>query len=155
MGPNKFYGNISFIRRQAALFGNKGLWGGGGGGRVSQYRPAALLFPPLCVFNIHPALMRCTARGHNGSHNGSQCSMFIGHTHTTWATMGLTMVRGKRRVRGGRMVLDKCFVSTCPASSTAADIFLSDTAWLLMDCCSCCRKTRWEEMQQRDVLKEG
>ena len=27
------------------------------------------------------------------------------------------------------MVLDKCFVSTCPAASTAAAIFLSDTAF--------------------------
>ena len=91
----------------------------------------ALLFPSVSFqYSLAQcALIRCTARGHNGSHNGSQCSMFIGHTHTTRVTMGLTMVRGKRGGGGGRMVLDKCFVSTCPASSTAAAIFLSDTAF--------------------------
>ena len=99
VGPNKFYGNISFIGRQAALFGNKGLWwGGGGGGRVSQYTLHCSAFPQCVSFQC--ALIRCTARGHNGSHNGSQCSMFIGCTHTTWVTMGLTMVRGKRGRRG-------------------------------------------------------
>ena len=60
---------------------------------------------------------------------------------------------------GGRMVLDKCFVSSCPASATAA-IFLSDTAFQhvwsapgLLMFCSCCRETPWEI--QRDILKEG
>ena len=142
VGPNKFYGNISFIGRQAALFGNKGLWwgGGGGGGRVSQYTLHCSAFPQCVSFQC--ALIRCTARGHNGSHNGSQCSMFIGRTHTTWVTMGLTMVRGKRGRRGshgfGQMLCFKlsgvvhrcCYlfarhcVSACLACSWTFDLLL-------------------------------
>ena len=162
VGPNKFYGNISFIGRQAALFGNKGLWwgGGGGGGRVSQYTLHCSAFPQCVSFQC--ALIRCTARGHNGSHNGSQCSMFIGRTHTTWVTMGLTMVRGKRGRRGshgfGQML---CFkLSGVVQPTAAAAIFLSDTAFQLvwpapglLMVCSWCRETPWE--MQRDILKEG
>ena len=109
---------------------------------------------PCSVLLAHCALIRCTARGHNGSHNGSQCSMFIGHTHTTWVTMGLTMVRGKRRGSHGfgQMLcfklsmsgVHRCYlfvrhcVSACLACSWTFDVLL----WL-------------QRNSMGDILKEG
>ena len=91
MGPNKFYGNISFIGRQAALFGNKGLWGGGGGGRVSQYTLLCPAFPQWVLSMCCPDTLHCKGsqwvtqwvtmldvhrphtqyKGHNGFDNGA------------------------------------------------------------------------------------
>ena len=97
VGPNKFYGNISFIDWRAALFGNKGLWG-----RRRRGQSFTILQACVVCVNGHNVL-QCkgsrwvtqwvTVLHVHSSHKYTS-------THTTWVRMGLTMVRGKREREG-------------------------------------------------------
>ena len=145
VGPNKFYGNISFIGRQAALFGNKGLWGRRRRGQsftIYTLLCPAMLFSSVC---FQYTLIRCTARGHNGSHNGSQCSMFIGHTHTL---QGSQWVWQWCRARGGvgwfwTNALFQVVRRPPPLLSFCPPLLFSMSTLLLQlfVFCSCCRET--------------
>ena len=95
-----------------------------------------------CVFSIYPDTLHC-----KGSQWVTQWVTMLDvhrpHTHTTWVTMGLTMVRGKRGVGWFwtnalfQVVRRPPLLSFCPPmlftmSSLLLQLFLF---------CSCCRET--------------
>ena len=118
----------------------KGFGGGGGGGRVSQYVPCNAFLQ--CVLSIYPDTLHC-----KGSQWVTQWVTMLDvhrpHTHTTWVTMGLTMVRGKRGVGWFwtnalfQVVRRPPLLSFCPPMLfTMSSLLLQ-----LFVFCSCCRET--------------